>query len=140
MIIPSAIYAIITIFLAFVDYLRIKHAQGKEQNINHGVSGILDITAMAGVSIWYLDHPYADFWQLVAKAFILALGYCAIRLLVYDLTLALMRGLPYNYESATTSSYIDNHSRPIPWWDKRIIAAVIWIVLLIAYHLIFKTW
>lgn len=137
MILPSAIYAVITVLLAFVDALRIKHAQGKEENISHGLSGILAIVPALGIVMVYYDLNVSTEWKemsLCLPAFV------AIRFLVYDLMLNIFRHLPIDYESATTSAKTDNLTIGITFWEKRLFAAVGWGVVLIAYHLIFKSW
>jgi len=140
MIFPSVIYAVITVLLALIDALRIKYAQGKQENINHEVSVALAVFAgMAAFGFSRMDligGGWVGLWQMIP----IFLGFIAIRFLLYDPFLNAFRHLPIDYESSTTSSYVDNHSRPIPFWEKRLFAAVGWGVVLITYHLIFKSW
>jgi hypothetical protein len=140
MVIPSLIYFVVTILLAFVDYLRIKAEKGKEENINHGVSValamFLGMFTLAFANMKVITSAKIGFilFGLISISFV------AVRLLVYDVALNLMRHLPIDYVSTATSSYEDQHSEKVKFWQKRLIGAVGWGMVLITYHAIFKTW
>lgn len=140
MIIPSLIYLAITVLLAGVDALRIKAAQGKQENINHGLSVIFATFAgMAAFGFSRMDligKGWDGFAQLVPILF----GFAAIRLLIYDMALNTFRFLPIDYQSPTTTAKTDQLTFGILFWEKRLFAAVGWGMVFIVYHAIFKTW
>jgi len=145
MIDSSIIYAIVTILLALTDAIRVKIAMGKVPNINHKVSWKLGIGAGASVLIWWEIFVLPGNWWSLLAAAIAALGFVGIRFALYDLCLngfrILMGTNPtgrIDYVSPTTSSYLDEHSEKVPFWAKRIIGGMVWLLMFLAYKLIFK--
>lgn len=147
MIVPSLIYLAITVLLAGVDCIRIKAENGKEANINHGLSVIF--AAFAGMASFGFSRMdlIGKGWDGFAQLVPILLGFAAIRLLAYDLSLNCWRIIfkinptgKIDYVSTVTSSYEDQHSEKVKFWMKRLIAAVGWGMVFIVYHAIFKTW
>lgn len=150
MITPSLIYAGVTVLLALVDAIRIKIKWGSEDNISHNVSDALawgGAVIVFGVYLVFTKEGVTlSLWEYVLSGMINALQFIAVRLAVYDPFLNLFRILTktnptmrLDYESATTSSYVDNHSHPIGFWRKRALALAAWFILCILSRLIFKS-
>lgn len=144
MIAPSLIYAVATILLAFVDAVRIKVKWGKAGNIDHEASAALGIMTAFTVCFITMWGHISNFWWALLWFVLLSAMFVVIRLAIFDPFLNLFRILTktnptmrLDYESATTSSYVDNHSHPIGFWRKRALALAAWFVLSIIYHFIF---
>lgn len=123
-----------------VDALRIKAAQGKQENINHGWSVLIATFAGMGAFGFSRLDLVGKGWYGFAQAIPISIGFIAIRVLIYDPILNLMRNLPIDYESPTTSAKTDNLTSGIIFWEKRLIAAVGWGIVFIVYHAILKIW
>jgi hypothetical protein len=138
MIKASAIYVVITCLLALFDAYRIKKAKGIVENINHKVSSGLGFIGMV--------IAVGPFWPKTAPV-LLALLYAAIaclacafiRLAIFDPCLNLERRMKIDYESSTTSSYVDQHTGKLSFWQKRAIGVAGWGLLLFIHYAIFKT-
>lgn len=76
--------------MAYVDSVLIK----KGERIYHGLNGLFYILMVVPA-------------YLITKNLYLCVGLFVIRRLVFDISLNLFRGLPYNYTSKTTTSIID---------------------------------
>jgi hypothetical protein len=146
MITPSLIYTIATILLALTDAIRIKIRWGKTGNINHKVS--VRLAAFAGgctLGWWIVESGiYWNWWSVLACTLV-GISFIAIRVVLYDPMLNFSRiimktnpTMRIDYESPTTSSYIDNHSQPMPFWLKRIMGVAGWVVIWLLYKVIFK--
>lgn len=149
MILSSIIYVGVTLLLSLIDSIRIKVHYGKVGNINHNISSILAICTETFTIIWwvYKEGYFLSFWLALLAISLICWGLIAVRVVLYDPFLNLFRiffkinpTMRLDYVSVKTSSYEDQHSEKIGFWQKRIISAGAWIVLLYAYHLIFKTW
>lgn len=150
MIKASLIYAAFTILLAIIDAIRIKVKWNKVANINHKVS--TDLALYAGaitLAIWVvLNCKIGEWhWAYLAAFALVGLGCVCIRLMFYDICLNIFRiitktnpTLRLDYQSPTTSSYIDQHTEKIDFWEKRILAVEAWLILFFIYHAIFKLW
>lgn len=86
----SSLYIVINILLAYVDSLLIKNGE----RIYHGLNGLFYILMVVPA-------------YLITNNLYLCIGLFVIRRLVFDVSLNLFRGLPYNYTSKTTTSIID---------------------------------
>lgn len=144
MIQPCIIYAVVTIFLSWVDAMRIKYVYGKQPNINHTVSTQLAIWSGFGVYAWWVIKIPLTWWLAIAIILMVA-SFIGIRLVLFDIFLNLFRIWTgtnptgrVDYESATTSSYIDNQSRPMPFWLKRAMGVAGFAVMFLLYKVIFK--
>jgi len=142
---PSIIYTIITILLALTDAIRVKIAMGEVPNISHKVSWKLGIATGAGVLIWWEIFVLPGNWWSLLAAAITALGFVGIRFALYDPCLNIFRLWTgtnptgrIDYVSTTTSSYVDQHSEKLPFWAKRAMGAVGWLVMFLLYKVIFK--
>lgn len=76
--------------MAYVDSVLIK----KGERIYHGLNGLFYILMVVPA-------------YLITKDLYLCAGLFVVRRLVFDVSLNLFRGLPYNYISKTTTSIID---------------------------------
>jgi hypothetical protein len=143
----SLIYAATTILLALIDAIRIKAMKGKVENINHNVSSVLGgICAFVVAFWWAIDVRLPFNLQTVGIALFVGASFFVVRLVFYDVSLNFFRiitktnpTMRLDYESATTSSYVDNHSHPIGFWEKRALALAAWFILCILSRLIFKS-
>lgn len=144
MIWASVIYALVTVVLAGVDALRI-HFAGllNEENIDHKVSTRLAVTSAAITTVCvllFIDH-FCEFkgWKGdVVWTLLMAAVYTATRLVFYDPSLNLFRGLRIDYVSPTSSSKIEQDLARIPFWHRRAIGVVLWLLAFLVYKLIFK--
>lgn len=102
-----------SILAAIIEYWRIRQYAGKVQNVNHtysvAIGAVLILTAI--VICW---PPLT--WRI---GLYVAAGIC-IRGVLYSPLLNKLRGLDWDYESATTSSKID---RAIGFWPQRLLFA-----------------
>lgn len=144
MLTPSIIYAITTILLALVDAIRIKRVWGKQPNITHTVSWQLAIWSGFGVYLWWV-MPISLTWWLAIAIPLLALGFVAIRLALFDIFVNLFRQWTgtnptgrIDYVSTETTSDVDQHSEKIPFWWKRIGGILVWLLMFLLYKVIFK--
>lgn len=144
----SLIYVGITIFLAFVDAVRIKVKWGKQENINHitsillGLGGILPAILIASYRTYIITGKLTYEEYFIFCIFSIVASMC-IRLAVFDLFLNLWRiGFKINptmrldYESKTTSSWIDQHLR-LSFGQKRGLAVVGYAAVLFVYYKIY---
>lgn len=138
MIKASLLYAAITMLLALIDAIRIKRAKGIVANINHETSVLLAIwSAAIPLSIVFWNyHTWTAL--LVVKLAMFVFAFIALRLLFYDGFLNIFRRMKIDYESPTTSSYVDQHTNKLTFWDKRILALAAWFALASIHWLIFK--
>lgn len=147
MITPSIIYVAVTILLAYVDAIRIKVNWDKVKNIDHKISINLALyTGSATLCLWTVLNCKQGEWDwmyFISFAFI-SLAMVAIRLTLFDLLLNLFRifmkinpTMRLDYVSTKTSSYEDQHSEKIGFWQKRALAIAAWFILYIVYRLIF---
>lgn len=83
------IYALFCVGLAYYDSQRIK----KDKRIYHGINGALHIVIIIACGIWI--HPY------VAAAMLFEAR------LVFDISLSLWRGLPFDYVPENPKSLVD---------------------------------
>lgn len=146
MITPSLIYAGVTVLLGLVDAIRIKAIWGKSRNIDHGASTALGIMTALTVCFITMWGNISNFWWALLWFVLLSAMFVVIRLAIFDPFLNLFRILTktnptmrLDYESATTNSYVDNHSHPIGFWGKRALALAAWFILCILSRLIFKS-
>lgn len=137
MIKASLLYSAITVLLALIDAIRIKKAKGIVENINHKVSSTLAGIAMVIVNVCFIHGALCGDYFLKWVLFIFA--FTSIRLALYDPLLNLMRRMKIDYESPTTSSYVDQHTNKLTFWDKRIFAFGAWAALVYIHYLIFKS-
>lgn len=86
----SLVFVVINIGLAYIDSVRIK--QGK--HIYHGVNGAI-YGALTLIGYLFIHDLFVIPAMLV------------LRIPVFNTSLNLFRGLPYNYTSKTTTSIID---------------------------------
>lgn len=144
----SLIYVGITIFLAFVDAVRIKVKWGKQDNINHiisillGLGGILPAILIASYRTYIITGKltYEEYFIFC----IFNIGVClCVRLAIFDPFLNLWRivfkinpTMRLDYKSKTTSSWIDQHLR-LSFWQKRGLAVVGYAAVLFIYYKIF---
>jgi len=84
-----SLYALVNIALAYTDYRLI--SDGKR--VFHGINGFVYLILISPA--YFLTDLY-----VVA-------GLLVLRRLVFDISLNLFRGLPYDYTSSTTTSIID---------------------------------
>lgn len=146
MIIPSLLYTVITILLALVDAIRVKIAIGKVPNISHKVSyRLAGILGGSVIGWWWYSLGLSFTWCTILAVALVSVGFVGIRLALYDPVLNAFRLLMginptgrIDYESPTTSSYVDNHSRPMPFWMKRFMGATGWLLMFLLYKVIFK--
>lgn len=146
MIVLSIIYAIVTSLLALVDAIRVKIAMGKVPNISHKVSyKLAGILGGSVIGWWWVSLGLSFTWWSVLAVALVSVGFVGIRLALYDLLLNVFRLLTgtnptgrIDYESPTTSSYVDNHSRPTGFWMKRVLGVAGWAAMFLLYKLIFK--
>lgn len=146
MIKASLIYAAVTILLAFVDSVRIKRAKGIVENIDHGWSVAFAIWSGTLVIMLFIE-PYHlvnyeflaewDINKLMQGIFAIPM-FIFIRMCFFDISLNLWRRFKIDYESLTTSSYVDQHTNKLTFWDKRFIAMGAWFVCWLLYYLIFE--
>jgi hypothetical protein len=135
----SLIYTGITILLALIDAIRIRKAKGIVDNINHKVSaGLACFMATVTVIVW-MPKWVVGIWLALGWGFYMGIALALVRVIIFDPSLNIARRMKINYESPTTSSYIDNHSRPIGFWEKRTIGLAGWGILLFVHYAIFKT-
>jgi hypothetical protein len=137
MIRASLIYMGVTFLLALVDAIRINIARRKGQsNIAHKVS--TELAAIFGVvvaatGIWG-DKKFGLDW--IYRLLIVQVALVFIRLIFYDPLLNVLRRLPLDYESGTTSSWIDRHVH-FSFWQKRAIGVAAWVIIVLVYYKIF---
>lgn len=148
MITPSLIYAGITILLALVEAIRFKVRWGKVANINHKVSEWLAIAGAVPV-LWFwianVDESISSvWWKFFVAADLIGFAFIAIRLAIYDPLLNFLRILTktnptmrLDYVSTETSSYEDQHSEKLGFWQKRALGVTAWAVLFVIYSKIF---
>lgn len=86
----SSIYVGGNILLAYVDSILISRGE----KILHGINGLIYVLAVIPA-------------YLITKDLLFTANLFVIRRLVFDVSLNLFRGLPYNYTSNTTTSIID---------------------------------
>lgn len=146
----SVIYAAVTILLAYVDAIRIKVNWDKVKNIDHTISWELGLIAGAAVMLYcvLILRIHADVlmqWKGLAVFILYVVSFISIRVAVFDLALNVFRllfkinpTLRLDYVSTKTSSYEDQHSEKIGFWQKRALAVAAWFILYIVYRLIFK--
>jgi hypothetical protein len=146
MLLPSTIYALATILLSFIEAVRFKIKWGKVDNINHAVSrGLAIITgSIVGAGwLWY-NHIRLSWWALLS-ILLISVAFIGIRLALYDPLLNLFRlwtgtnpTRKIDYVSSATNDYEDQHSEKLPFWAKRAMGAVGWLVMFLLYKVIFK--
>ncbi len=88
----SLTFIVINIILAYIDARRIKQGKHIYHGINGAIYGLLCI-------IGYVFVP--DLWVIPAML--------VLRIPVFNTSLNLFRGLPYDYTSKTTTSIIDQY-------------------------------
>lgn len=143
---PCIIYAIVTILLSWTDSMRIKYERGKVANINHAVSSGLAAGTGIAVVVWWVWYNHIPItWWLLLAVLLIGLAFIGLRVALYDPLLNLFRLWTgtnptgrIDYESPTTSSYIDNHSRSMPFWLKRVMGVAGFAVMFLLYKVIFK--
>lgn len=147
MLLASIIYVGVTLLLSLIDSIRIKVSYGKVGNIDHNMSTSLAVLT-GGLTLMFTPHPEFGLNFITLLGIILILfGFIGIRIGLYDPILNLFRILMktnptmrLDYESPTTSSYVDNHSRPIGFWQKRVLSIGVWGACWFIYYSIFKSW
>lgn len=129
--------AIASIILAAVDAFRIWMAKGTEANINHKLSSFFAI--LLAVPAFVLSEPiHFAIEKFLLSLGLFSLGYVSIRILIYAPTLNLLRGKHFDYESATTSSWVDSKFH---FWQQRVIGLVgviIFILIKVGVPLLIK--
>ena len=85
-----SLYTLVNIALAYTDYRLI--SEGKR--VFHGLNGAVYVVLI------FPAYFLTDSWSVV-------IGLLVLRRLVFDISLNLFRGLPYDYTSETTTSIID---------------------------------
>jgi hypothetical protein len=111
----SSLYIGINILLAYIDSVLIS----KGERIYHGLNGAVYIMLMIPA-------------YMVTKSIFLIVALLLIRRLVFDISLNLFRGLPYDYTSDTTTSIIDRLL-----YDVQEVLGIVYYVLLIAAIIFF---
>jgi len=124
--------SIAAVLLSGVDTWRINRVKGKVANINHTVSAGL---AVVVAGLWFALFGFkfsVTIWQVLIYLAV----YTCIRGLLYDPSLNIMRRLPIDHISKTTSSGIDQRLNRVSFWKRRALyGAGLAIVLLINYFL-----
>lgn len=147
MIQASWVYACVTIILALIDAIRIKANWGKVDNIDHVESWMLAFFSGGAVCFYYVGHQHLEFLGFILLSGLLTvIAFIAIRLAVYDPVLNFLRILlkinptmRLDYVSTETSSYEDQHSEKIGFWQKRALAVAAWGGIAFVYYKIFHT-
>jgi hypothetical protein len=127
-------YALITVFLSAIDAFRIwwknkrvKHPVGNN-DIKHGVS--ITLAIVAGLIGWVVMHGLTISWSFIP----FVIGCFAIRGMLYDPALNLMRRESIDYVSGVSSSREEARLMHIPFWWRRAGYAGLFIVVLIVNY------
>jgi hypothetical protein len=138
----SLIYAVVTILLALVDAIREKVKWGKVANISHKISWQLAAVTGIIVSAFFVWHNPLPL--TLAKQGVIMISFIAIRLVLFDPAQNLFRiflktnpTMRLDYVSVKTSSYEDQHTEKLSFWQKRAIGVVGWVIVLLVYNKIF---
>lgn len=140
----SLIYIGVTFLLALVDAIRIRVKYGKVANIDHGFSAGLSLVLTGPlVSICILNTD-AFGWVWILRFFIIFVGLIGIRVAFYDICINFLRiitktnpTMRLDYVSTKTSSYEDQRSEKISFWEKRAIGVAGWVIVFLVYNKIF---
>jgi hypothetical protein len=112
------LYICLNVFLAQIDAYKIKVGI----HIKHGINALVYIL-LCGIAL-YLTR---DIYFFIALMF--------LRKVVFDTSLNIFRGLPYNYASKTTTSIIDrltyNINKSLGYWLFYGIISLITVILII---------
>jgi hypothetical protein len=144
MITASLIYIGVTFLLALVDAIRIKVKWGKVPNIDHKLSSELALILSGPVASVCILNTEPFGWTWLLRFDIIFAGLIAVRFAFYDLFINFLRILTktnptmrLDYVSTKTSSYEDQHSEKISFWQKRAIGVAGWVVIMFVYYKIF---
>jgi len=137
MIKASAIYWGVIVILGLIDAIRIKKAKGVVPNIKHWVGDLLAGIG-AVITIGFTSPQGHTFMFSFWWAFFVAAGFVFMRLAFCDISLNLWRRMKIDYQSPTTSSYVDQHTGKLSFWQKRALGVAGWGLLLFIHYLIFK--
>lgn len=140
----SLIYLCFTILLALIDAIRIRVQWGLRKNINHTVSYVLAGIALV-IALEMDFHVRPSIWICILYGAMSVLVAGAIRLAMYNIFLGIFRiwtktGRLVDYVSISTTSTIDTIEwwAKIPFWIQRLLAAIVWAILVWVYWLITK--
>lgn len=110
-------YALLNIFLAHIDAVKIKN----NEPINHIVNSVVYCGLL--VPVYLAIH--IKFSNLLCYPLIICIGLTLLRKFVFDTALNILRGLPADYISTTTTSETDQQSlgieEKIGYWAYHII-------------------
>lgn len=144
MIRASLIYIAVTILLALVDAIRIRIKYGKQANIDHELSSILAILIAGPLASICILQTELFGWIWLLRYAIIFLGLMSVRFATYDIFINFFRiltktnpSMRLDYVSDKTSSYEDQHSEKIGFWQKRGIGIAAWFIIWIIYCKIF---
>ncbi len=106
----SVIGVILTVF---IEWLRIKAVKGKVQNINKLITYTIGLCCFLICSV---------FDKLSGVEYLLyAFYFACVRGVIYDPLLNVLRGLRWDYKSATTNSKLDKLLKPVPFLALRLV-------------------
>lgn len=145
MILASLIYVGVTFILALVDAIRIRIKYGKVPNIDHRVSSALALFFAGPLTSACILNIEAFGLVWFFRFIIIFVALLAIRFAFYDIMINFIRILTktnptmrLDYVSIKTSSYEDQHSEKLSFWQKRGLAVVGYAVVLFVYYKIFS--
>lgn len=118
-------YILATILAAFIDFLRIKAKKGEVANIQHVWSWLIGgVFLLICVLLLKIEH-----WIVYTFVCI------GIRAVFYDPVLNLLRQLPIDYTSKTTTSRIDKWERLVNnFWVERLLYVAYTSAVLAQYY------
>ena len=123
------------ILCSLIEYIRIYVSVGRVHNINKVVTWTIG-AVFFGVCM-ALSFDYYDNVSII-QVIVYGIYYSAVRGVLYDIVLNVLRGLDVSYTSKTTNSRLDKLFNPlVSFWGIRSIYAIISIISGVCYHFLY---